>query len=1585
MPTKTNNPMGEMPSKFKNDSKASWDTFKDDFNDYLKQNKNKLNTIAFEADLHRSVKQRITSEVRLRCKEEGITEVAAVTSAISDELDEVALDYNSDAFSMLMTCIADETLKKRLRRDHKDDAYAAIKYIDSLWSLEDNETRVNTVVADRKVFTEEGITKVDAPTVKAFGDRLLEFNAELEGTDHHEKDALLVTKVLDALAAAGGQAYLGFVRNFKATNKTSLKDFNKAMLLLGQDLEENDRVEAQAAARTQREALSVQLAQSQKAEAELRAEVRAMQVRLNALSASTGAREPESKAALRTGTRPRCPDCDGFHRGICIGKELEEGRITRAEAMAMFPGSVSEEGRGRAADAALQRYKDAKAKRAGTAPAPTAAPPASQVPAGQPPPRVRLGCVARVVDASNTDAVEYGFDFAEHTVVHARTAGARTAGSDGTTPPDPSATILRFDTQCEQHMFNAREFFPYGVDPRCNVSVRVADGTTVTADGLGTAVVWCPAASEWIEHRNALLVLGLAECLVATAQAYEQAGTRMLLEPDMSVVFPAVDASSSDTVVPLERGYTLSVRAPTEAEARRLAREDASPTHVVTRGKHPGRTTTTLHEHDLQQLWRARLGVSAGRLRALPDVAVGVPDDLRKAKMEFTTDDAAMGSSAPRIHPAPVDRPRTDHPGQLTVSDLKGPLPPSRFGGSRYCAQFTDVHLGKTTFKYLRTKDQYDAAVDAYITHWDGRDGFVFKGGTLYIDNEFVLNSAKVQKTLAGHGVSVDNSCEYEPWQNGLCERGWRTLDAHIAEMATRGFDDARAEEGKSYWPHCAAQSEQIEERVTHGWEGGDVTPFEKRTGARPDLSAFRPMFCLAFVRRPPALRDSKVGRQWDRALHLGTALSKPGYVFEMLEGPRAGKLVYASQAIFRELVFPRNSSLGGAPTEPTSAEAETIPDGLPSCYEDDDDHADPPRVDDDGGAQGGDDGAVDVGDAEDAQGDDGAAGATRAPPPHADDAPRRSTRATNNKYARGSDRAALPYTALAYSTRITGGHVQHVYQTCLAGERSTAPELAETPVPSVARTPVPRGFSDIANMPEHDQPGWYDAHYRECDRLFGLPDGRGLTATPRLRGERLLPLKTHYVLKPDGTKKARTTIGGHRMRKGIDYQETFSTGVRATTVRLFVASAAERDDVLTGGDIDQAYLHVVKDAKTRGTMPEGYEDVINATEHCVEVGNLYGGPDAGRYFYLHLRDWLKRYGLRQSEWDPCLYTYTRATDGHTLRCCVYVDDLLFAHTRNSDIRDVFAAAFSKDFMWKDFGTDLREFLSMRIVQYPGKITLDMERYISDMFDEFMPGGAHVDYPTPTTPDLEDIVMDAARSKAKIEPSLVARYQRIVCKMLYAVSNLAAEAAWAVGMLTRCLSYPSHASLHSAERVLIYLHVAHVKEKVKITYVRTGGNGLTACMVKGAADANFRVEHSTSGYCFELARAAVGWCVKKQVSLALYSTQAELMSASIAACEAVFERGVLSDDLGLPQSAATILLVDNSGAIDIAKDPVHHHKTRHMLRRDLFIRELVERGEVKVVYVKSAKNVADIFTKHLDHVTFKKHRAVLLNLPSRSL
>ena len=93
---------------------------------------------------------------------------------------------------------------------------------------------------------------------------------------------------------------------------------------------------------------------------------------------------------------------------------------------------------------------------------------------------------------------------------------------------------------------------------------------------------------------------------------------------------------------------------------------------------------------------------------------------------------------------------------------------------------------------------------------------------------------------------------------------------------------------------------------------------------------------------------------------------------------------------------------------------------------------------------------------------------------------------------------------------------------------------------------------------------------------------------------------------------------------------------------------------------------------------------------------------------------------------------------------------------------------------------------------------------------------------------------------------------------------IAPEAAWAVGMLTRCLAYPSLDALQSAERALIYLYVAHVKDKVKITYERTSTKMIGARMLAGASDASFQVEHSTSGYEFEQAKAAIAWCVKKQ-------------------------------------------------------------------------------------------------------------------------
>ena len=84
--------------------------------------------------------------------------------------------------------------------------------------------------------------------------------------------------------------------------------------------------------------------------------------------------------------------------------------------------------------------------------------------------------------------------------------------------------------------------------------------------------------------------------------------------------------------------------------------------------------------------------------------------------------------------------------------------------------------------------------------------------------------------------------------------------------------------------------------------------------------------------------------------------------------------------------------------------------------------------------------------------------------------------------------------------------------------------------------------------------------------------------------------------------------------------------------------------------------------------------------------------------------------------------------------------------------------------------------------------------------------------------------------------------------------------------------------------------------------------------------------------------------------------------------------------MGFPQARPTVLRMDNTGAINLAHDPVAHASSKHIARRELHIRELVEKKEVDVRHIKSKANVADIFTKPLPRSEFEALRNVLMNI-----
>ena len=121
---------------------------------------------------------------------------------------------------------------------------------------------------------------------------------------------------------------------------------------------------------------------------------------------------------------------------------------------------------------------------------------------------------------------------------------------------------------------------------------------------------------------------------------------------------------------------------------------------------------------------------------------------------------------------------------------------------------------------------------------------------------------------------------------------------------------------------------------------------------------------------------------------------------------------------------------------------------------------------------------------------------------------------------------------------------------------------------------------------------------------------------------------------------------------------------------------------------------------------------------------------------------------------------------------------------------------------------------------------------------------------------------------------------------------------------------------------------------------------------------------STSGCCFSLGSAVVSWFSRKQKSVALSSAEAEYMVASQASCEAIWLRKLLVGLFGL-QLQPTVIYCDNQSCIKLSENPVFHDRSKHIEIRYHFIRDYVQKGAIKLQYISTDEQVADILTKAL--------------------
>lgn len=119
---------------------------------------------------------------------------------------------------------------------------------------------------------------------------------------------------------------------------------------------------------------------------------------------------------------------------------------------------------------------------------------------------------------------------------------------------------------------------------------------------------------------------------------------------------------------------------------------------------------------------------------------------------------------------------------------------------------------------------------------------------------------------------------------------------------------------------------------------------------------------------------------------------------------------------------------------------------------------------------------------------------------------------------------------------------------------------------------------------------------------------------------------------------------------------------------------------------------------------------------------------------------------------------------------------------------------------------------------------------------------------------------------------------------------------------------------------------------------------------------------STSGYVIRLGDAAISWSSKQQRSVALSTTEAEYMAMSQAARQITWTKFGLNQ---LRQKYDTVLYTDNNGAQELARNPRIHSRSKHIDVHYHYVRDKFNEGDFELLYVKSANNLADIFTKAL--------------------
>ena len=220
------------------------------------------------------------------------------------------------------------------------------------------------------------------------------------------------------------------------------------------------------------------------------------------------------------------------------------------------------------------------------------------------------------------------------------------------------------------------------------------------------------------------------------------------------------------------------------------------------------------------------------------------------------------------------------------------------------------------------------------------------------------------------------------------------------------------------------------------------------------------------------------------------------------------------------------------------------------------------------------------------------------------------------------------------------------------------------------------------------------------------------------------------------------------------------------------------------------------------------------------------------------------------------------------------------------------------------------------------------------------------------------------------DQKLHSEYRSQVGSISYLSQCTRPDITFAVSKLCRHLHNPNQACFSALGHLIRYL-AGTPTHGISYSFQTT-----TQLRLECYADSSYGGEHcaqakSHHGYLIYFAGGIIDWSSNLQNTIALSSAEAEFICAFHASRSIIYYRQLL-EEFGIVQTEPTVLWEDNQACIAQSKNPVNHKRCKHILIKYHYLRTLASQGHLRLQYIDTKHQLADVLTKPLPNVDFRR-------------